>query len=491
VLPGEGSGPGLRGDQFDSIVENEFLHVTDTPLSTFSIDTDTASYSKIRSYLRDFHQMPQPGMVRIEELINYFSYNYAGPDDERPFAAHLAAASCPWNAEHRLVRVALKGREIDPAKRPASNLVFLLDVSGSMDQPNKFPLMVQALKLLTQQLTENDRVAIVVYAGAAGLVLDSTTGDRPQEIEAALDRLRAGGSTNGGEGITLAYQHALDHFIKGGTNRVILCTDGDFNVGTTSTDALVTLVAEQAKAGVFLTVLGFGTGNLNDALLEQISNRGNGNYAFVDTLKEARKVLVEQIASTMVVLAKDVKIQVEFNPNRVASYRLLGYENRVMAARDFNDDKKDAGEIGPGHTVTALYEIVPVTAEGKNPSAAESALDPLKYQSQSEPTDAALSDELLTLKLRYKAPEADQSQLVSFTLTDTGASFAESDRDLQFAAAVAAFGMVLRDSKFKGNATLPAVLELAQAAYDASDPGSEYRQELIELVRQAMTIVGQ
>lgn len=492
IAPGDGAGPDLSGDQFDAIIENEFLHVSDAPLSTFSIDTDTASYSKIRSFIGDHHQLPRPGMVRIEEMVNYFSYNYAGPEpaDERPFAAHLATSSCPWNAEHRLVRVALKGRELDVTKRPASNLVFLLDVSGSMDEPNKFPLMVRALKMLTEQLTENDRVAIVVYAGAAGLVLDSTTGDHPQVIEAALDRLRAGGSTNGGEGIALAYQHALDHFIAGGTNRVILCTDGDFNVGTTSTDALVELVVQQAKAGVFLTVLGFGTGNLNDSLLEQISNRGNGNYAFVDSVNEARKVLVEQMASTIVVLAKDVKLQVEFNPNRVASYRLLGYENRVLAARDFNDDTKDAGEIGPGHTVTALYEIVPVALEGKQPSITPSAVDPLKYQQPSKATEAANSDELLTLKLRYKQPTADTSQLESFTLKDNGMTFQEADRDLQFAAAVAAFGMILRDSKFKGNATLPGVLEIAQATIADSDRDVAYRREFVDLVRKAIGIAG-
>jgi Ca-activated chloride channel family protein len=483
--PDHGNGPGEGGDKFDVIVENDFVRSVDSPLSTFSIDVDTASYAKVRMFLHEHHQLPRPDAVRIEELINYFTYHYAAPSSGEPFAAHLAVANCPWNAQHHLVRIAIKGKEVQPDRRPASNLVFLLDVSGSMDEPNKLPLLQDGMRMLTRQLSENDRVAIVVYAGAAGKVLDSTTGDQQTKILEALDRLRAGGSTNGGAGIQLAYQTALDHFIPGGVNRVILCTDGDFNVGTTGTDELVRVVEQHAKSGVFLSVLGFGMGNHNDSMLEQISNKGNGNYAFVDTEREARKVLVDQMSATLVTIAKDVKIQVEFNPAEVSAYRLLGYENRILAAQDFNDDKKDAGEIGAGHTVTALYEIAPVGQNGP----VVPPIDELKYQVRAQVSEAAGHGELLTLKLRYKEPAGETSTLLSFPLKNASQSFADADRDFQFAAAVASFGMLLRDSKYKGNATFASVLEVAGPAAQ-HDPGG-YRQEFLQLVRKAAELSGQ
>jgi Ca-activated chloride channel family protein len=344
----EGRGPGQGGDKYASIVENEFLATRDTPLSTFSIDVDTASYAKTRSYLLEHHQLPPPDAVRIEELINYFDYAYAGPTDEHPFAVHLETSECPWAPKHRLVRVGIQGKRLN-GERPVSNLVFLIDVSGSMNEPNRLPLVQRSLALLVRQLGENDRVAIVVYAGAAGLVLPPTSGTEQQTILAALENLRAGGSTNGGQGIHLAYATAKQNFIKHGTNRVLLCTDGDFNVGVTSTGELVRLATEQAKAGIYLSILGYGYGNHNDAMLEELSNKANGNYAFIDSDAEARKVLVEQMQGTLVTIAKDVKLQVEFNPATVAAYRLIGYENRRLADRDFNDDTKDAGDIGAGH----------------------------------------------------------------------------------------------------------------------------------------------
>ena len=480
----EGRGPGEGGDRYDRIYENRFLRVTDNPLSTFSIDVDTASYSKVRMYLQR-SRLPRPDAVRIEELINYFTYDYQPPADDAPFAARVEVTQCPWAPKHRLARIGIKGKEIAAAKRPFSNLVFLLDVSGSMESPNKLPLLRRGMKMLVDQLGENDRVAIVVYAGAAGVVLDSTTADHKDVILAALDRLRAGGSTNGGQGIQLAYQVALDHYIEGGVNRVILCTDGDFNVGTTGTDSLVRLAETNAKTGTFLTVLGFGMGNHNDAMMEQLSNKGNGNYAFIDTENEARKVLVEQISSTLVTIAKDVKIQVEFNPQEVAAFRLIGYENRILAAEDFNDDKKDAGEIGAGHTVTALYEIIPVGVK----SEALGSVDELKYQKKTKPADAANGGELLTVKLRYKQPDGDTSKLLQFPVKDDGKRFGQADQDFRFAASVAQFGMLLRNSQFKGDSNYAALLEIATEA--AAGDKSGYRQEFLELVKIAKQLKGE
>jgi len=469
-------------EAYDYIAENVFKAVQDHPLSTFSIDVDTASYANVRRMLTE-GVWPPKGAIRIEEMVNYFRYAYAGPpeDGEHPFAAHMVVAQCPWQPKHRLVRIGIKGREIALEQRPAANLVFLLDVSGSMSPRNKLPLVKRAMRMLVEQLTETDRVAIVVYAGAAGLVLDSTPCDHKDAVLEALGRLHAGGSTNGGEGIRLAYRVAREHFIRDGVNRVILCTDGDFNVGTTSESDLVDLIQEKARSGVFLSALGFGMGNYQDSRLEKLADKGNGNYAYIDTIHEARKVLVEQASGTLVTIAKDVKIQVEFNPSRVSAWRLVGYENRVLADEDFNDDTKDAGEIGAGHTVTALYELVPADVDVAIPG-----VDPLKYRKPADLSDAAESDELLTLKLRYKRPDGNTSILMTNVLRDQDVSFETADEDFRFAAAVAAFGMILRDSQYVGEYTLEAVETLARSALGNDADG--YRAEFLRLVRTAQAL---
>ena len=476
-------GTAVFGDRFDPIEDNAFVNVSQAPLSTFSIDVDTASYAKVRSMLNR-HALPSPDSVRIEELLNYFHYDYPAPKDDHPFAASMEIAACPWNSEHRLARVGIKGREIE-TDRPSSNIVFLLDVSGSMDEPNKLPLVIDGMKMLTDQLSENDKVAIVVYAGAAGLVLDSTRGDKKQDIVTALERLQAGGSTNGGQGIALAYDIARDNFVVGGTNRVILCSDGDFNVGVTGTDALVALATENAKSNVFLSILGFGTGNHNDAMMERVSNEANGNYAYIDNAAEAKKVLVEELGGTLVTIAKDVKIQIEFNPKEVDAYRLIGYENRILAAEDFNDDTKDAGEIGAGHTVTALYEVVPA-AKSKSQEAPD--IDELRYQQPAAFSKAANAGEMLALKLRYKEPEGDTSTLIQFPVTDSGKGFQQTDRDFKFAASVAAFGMLLRNSPYSGTATMDRVLNMAREGALGDDYG--YRTEFLALVERAQQLSG-
>ena len=469
-------------ESYDRIYENPFLDVHQNPLSTFSIDVDTASYANIRRFLNG-GSLPPKDAVRIEEMLNYFTYHYAPPADDRPFAVHAEVAGCPWEPKHRLLRIALKGREIDMDNRPASNLLFLIDVSGSMDDPAKLPLLKTALHLLIDKLAENDRVAMVVYAGSSGLVLPSTSGLYKETIRAALDQLQAGGSTNGGSGIQLAYQVARDKFIKGGTNRVILCTDGDFNVGITDRGSLTRLIEDEAQSGVFLSVLGFGAGNLKDSTMEGLADRGNGNYAYIDTPNEARKVLVEQLGGTLVTIAKDVKLQLELNPARLAAYRLVGYENRLLRAEDFNDDKKDAGEIGAGHTVTALYELVPAGGE-----APISKVDELKYQRVGALADGAFHHELLTLKLRYKKPDGETSKLIESVVKDSNENYARASEDFRFAAAVAGFGLLLRDSQYRGDLTWGAVLELAQAARGSDENG--YRGELIELVKKAAAIGG-
>ena len=486
--PQEGTGAGLGGDKYAYLEESGFISVKDSPLSTFSIDVDTASYSKTRAYLLEHHALPPPDAVRIEELINYFDYQYAEPTDEHPFAVHLETAECPWQPAHRLVRFGIQGKRIEN-ERPVSNLVFLIDVSGSMSPANRLPLVQRGLSMLVRELGKNDRVAILVYAGAAGQVLPPTSGSEQATILRAIENLRAGGSTNGGQGIQLAYSLALQNFVKGGVNRVLLCTDGDFNVGTTSPGDLVRLAEEKAEAGVFLSVLGFGFGNHNDALLEQIANKADGNYAFIDSDQEARKVLVEQMQGTLVTIAKDVKLQVEFNPATVAAYRLIGYENRRLADRDFNDDTKDAGDIGAGHSVTALYEIVP---PGSASAAARPEVDGLKYQEsggRGQETEAARSGELLTLKLRYQPPEGGTSTLLTYPLVDSEARFSAASADLQFAAAVASFGMLLRNSQHKGNASYAAVLETAAAARGDDQRG--LRGEFLELVRSAQRLAGE
>ncbi len=494
-----GTGPQAGGDQYAPIIENPFRAIspatTDNRLSTFSIDVDTAAYANVRQFLMQSGTLPPPDAVRIEELVNYFDYDYAPPTGDVPFAANVEVAGCPWAPAHRLVRVGIKGREIENGSRPKSNLVFLIDVSGSMDEPAKLPLLVEGMKMLARELGENDRVAIVVYASSEGLALDSTRGDQQQTILDALGRLSAGGSTAGGAGIALAYSVAEQNFIKGGVNRIVLCTDGDFNVGVTSPAELQRLAEEKAKAtGVFLTVIGFGRGNLNDAMMEQVADHGNGNYHYVDNLREARKVLVEEMTGTLVTIAKDVKIQIEFNPLKVAGYRLIGYENRVLAAEDFNDDKKDAGEIGAGHTVTALYEVVPA---GQKVDA--TAVDELKYAPPATPSttetadaeeSAPMSDELLTLKIRYKQPDGDESTKLEFPIADSGQNFSAASGDFQFASAVASFGMLLRGSQYRGDATLAGVLEIAESAKGDHDELG-YRQEFVEMLRRARELSGQ
>jgi Ca-activated chloride channel family protein len=464
--------------------DNPFLAVAQNPLSTFSVDVDTASYANVRRFLSQGRRPPRDA-VRIEELVNYFPYRYAPPVDGRPFAASMEVASAPWAPEHRLVRIGLKGREVSDAARPRANLVFLLDVSGSMDEPNKLPLVKESLRLLTNRLRADDRVAIVVYAGASGLALPPTSAAEKAKILDAIDELKPGGSTNGAAGIQLAYDIAKANFVTGGVNRVILATDGDFNVGTTSEGDLTRLIEEQARSGVFLTVLGFGMGNYKDSTLEKLADKGNGNYAYIDTAAEARKALVEQAGGTLVTIAKDVKLQVEFNPAQVQAYRLIGYENRLLRKEDFNNDKIDAGEIGAGHTVTALYEIVPAGAAMPETG----SVDPLKYQKVEAPgggRPAPDSGELLTLKVRYKEPAGDVSTKLEFPLRDEGRSFEDASADFKFAASVAAFGMILRDSPYKGAATLPDVGRWAQAGLEQDAGG--YRAGFLGLLKQAGAI---
>ena len=468
-------------EAYDHIQENGLHYSKDEPLSTFSIDVDTASYANVRRFLAQQHRLPPKDAVRIEELLNYFRYDYAPPRGKHPFAVHIESATAPWNESRRLVRIGIKATEIDPGERPPTNLVFLLDVSGSMNQPNKLPLLKRGMKMLVEQLDKRDRVAIVVYAGASGLVLPSTRAiDKPQ-ILAALERLEAGGSTNGGAGIELAYDIAARQFVRGGVNRVVLATDGDFNVGTTNRGGLVRLIEQKRKSGVFLSVLGFGMGNYKDAALEELARHGNGNFAYIDSPLEARKVLVEEMGGTLVTVAKDVKIQVEFNPEKVQAYRLIGYENRMLEARDFNDDKKDAGDIGAGHTVTALYEIVPPGAPIELPG-----VDPLKYQPTTPPSATSGSDELLTVKLRYKQPTGERSTKLEIPFEDTDRTLSNASKDLRFAAAVAGFGMLLRDSEHAGTLTYADVQTLARSGM-GPDVGA-YRAEFLRLIEVARTL---
>ncbi len=471
--------PGFNTENYAHIADNKFVSVSDRPLSTFSIDVDTASYANVRRFLRE-GRLPPPDAVRIEELVNYFRFDYPAPETEAPFSVTTGVAACPWKPEHKLVHIGLRARSIPDRDLPARNLVFLLDVSDSMDDPQKLPLVKASMAMLADQLTERDRVSIVVYAGASGLVLPPTPGDRRGEIRAALSQLQAGGSTAGGAGLRLAYHVAQQSFIEGGVNRVILATDGDFNVGVTSDGDLTRLIEQKRKTGVSLSVLGFGMGNLKDSRMEMLADKGNGNYAYVDSLAEARKVLVTEAGSTLVTVAKDVKLQVEFNPAAVSAYRLIGYENRVLDDADFGDDAKDAGDMGAGHTVTALYEIVPAGAQGGG-----RAVDPLKYQGPRARSAAASAGELLTVKLRYKAPDGDTSRLLAVAVREGDDGDSE---DVRFAAAVAAFGMLLRDSEHKGTATYAQVLELAKAGL-GPDPGGA-RAEFIRLVETARDLAG-
>ena len=480
LAPGEAAG--LETENYAHRDDADFRSVARDPLSTFSIDVDTASYANVRRYLVEGARPPADA-VRIEELLNYFVYDDPLPAAGEPFSVVTEVAACPWNATHRLLRIALRAVPVQFAGRRPGHYVFLVDVSGSMDEPDKLPLVKKAMKLLAGQLTAQDRVSIVVYAGAAGVVLPPTAASDRTALEAAIDNLQAGGSTAGGEGIQLAYALAREHFVTGGINRVILATDGDFNVGISSEGALTRLIEEQAKSGVFLTVLGFGTGNLQDAKMEALADRGNGQFAYIDSEIEARRALVEQAGGTLVTVAKDVKIQVEFNPAQVAAYRLIGYENRLLAAEDFRDDTKDAGEIGAGHSVVALYEIAPPSAD----PAARRPVDPLRYQVLS-PVEASASGELATVKLRFKAPDGDISVERAFVVTDDGRGVGEATSELKFAASVAAFGMVLRDSPHRGTASIDLVRQLAQAGL-AYDPDGQ-RAGFLQLVDRAGTVIG-
>ncbi|MCB0225174.1 MAG: VWA domain-containing protein [Anaerolineae bacterium] len=471
--------PDFNTEAYDYIEENSFLEAMSNPLSTFSIDVDTASYSNARRFLNN-SQLPPVDAVRIEEFINYFNYDYPQPDGEHPFAIVTELSTSPWNANHQLVHIGIQGQQVDKEALPDSNLVFLLDVSGSMNDANKLPLLKQGFRLLVDQLTERDRVSIVVYAGAAGLVLPSTSGADQATILAAIDRLEAGGSTAGGAGIQLAYNQAQENFIPGGNNRIILATDGDFNVGASSDSELVRMIEQKRDAGIFLTILGFGTGNYKDAKMEQLADKGNGNYAYIDTIREAKKVLVSEMAGTLLTIAKDVKIQIEFNPAKVKAYRLVGYENRLLAKEDFVDDTKDAGELGAGHTVTALYEIIPASADEKVRPTAE-----LKYQ-ESTLSNQAQGDELLTVKFRYKRPDGNQSIEMVSPLMDSATPLSDTSTNFRFSAAVAEFGLLLRDSTYKGDAGYEQVLELAQGSLGPDVEG--YRTEFVNLVETAQLL---
>ncbi|HCT30919.1 MAG TPA: hypothetical protein DIW31_09330 [Bacteroidales bacterium] len=455
-------------ESYDVVNENTFKDVINNPLSTFSVDVDKASYSNVRRFLTQ-NQKPVKDAVRIEELINYFDYDYPQPTNGNPFSVTIEGDKCPWNEKHNLVLVGLKGENLNDKQIPPSNLVFLLDVSGSMDEPNKLPLVKKSFKYLVENLRPVDRIAIVVYAGAAGVVLESTSGDKKETIISSIDRLQAGGSTAGGEGINLAYAIAKKNLIKGGNNRVILATDGDFNIGASSDAEMVRLIEEKRKDGIFLSILGVGMGNYKDSKMEKIADAGNGNYAYIDNLLEAKKVFGTELWGTLYTIAKDVKIQIEFNPNKVKAYRLIGYENRLLNKEDFNDDKKDAGEIGCGHTVTALYEIIPA-----NSDEVISNVDPLEYQKQSVPNE---SKNMMTVKVRYKKPDGDTSMLITERVNNEQL---KATNNIKFASSVAEFGMLLRESEFKGSASFATVYKRAKEASGKDVFG--YRADFIKMV---------
>ncbi len=470
-------------EAYSSISENGYKSPKDEPLSTFSVDVDRASYSNVRRYLNS-GQLPPKDAVRVEEMINYFDYSYQAPTNDIPFSINKEIGLAPWNKEHYLLKIALKGKETPREDLKGSNLVFLLDVSGSMNSANKLPLLKSAFKLLVNQLSDDDRVAIVVYAGASGVVLPATKGTDKNKILDALDQLQAGGSTAGGAGLKLAYKIAEENFIKEGNNRIILATDGDFNVGVSSNSEMEQLVETNRDKGIAITVLGFGMGNYKDDKLEIIANKGNGNYAYIDNLQEAQKTLVTEFGSTLYTIAKDVKFQLEFNPNLVAGYRLIGYENRLLNKEDFNDDTKDAGEIGSGHVVTALYEIIPHSASDTKKWI--KSVDKLKYQKSSAKVKSAYDDELLTLKLRYKEPDEDESKLVSEVLKLDTNELKEQSTDFNFASSVAAFGMILRHSDYVNDMTYDDVINLAKKGKGDDEFG--YRGEFIRLAKMAQQL---
>ena len=468
---------GMNAEEYKEIAENNFKTVSESPLSTFSIDVDVASYSNMRRYINK-GELPPADAIRTEELINYFSYDYPQPTGNDPVKITTEVGACPWNVKHRLVRIGLKAKEIPTDKLPVSNLVFLIDVSGSMYGPQRLGLVQSSLKLLVNNLRDEDRVAIVVYSGSAGEKLPSTSGSDKQKIREAIDELTAGGSTAGGAGIKLAYKIAKQNFVKGGNNRIILCTDGDFNVGVSSDEGLEKLIEQERKSGVFLTVLGYGMGNYKDSKMQVLAEKGNGNHAYIDNLQEANRVLVNEFGATMHTVAKDVKLQIEFNPSQVQAYRLIGYESRLLKDEDFNNDAKDAGEMGAGHTVTAFYEVVPAGIK----SDFTGKVDDLKYQ-KTKPAPAVTnnSKELLTVKLRYKAPDGNTSKKIEQPLIDDKKEKVSSD--FRFASAVAMFGQLLRDSDFKGDATYDKVISLAKTSLDNDEKG--YRREFIRLAETA------
>ncbi|HLP53064.1 MAG TPA: von Willebrand factor type A domain-containing protein [Chitinophagales bacterium] len=467
-------------EEYDHIVENEFLSPVEKALSTFSIDVDVASYGMMRKKI-EADQRPAKESIRLEEMINYFTYDYANPTDGTPFSTVTEVGECPWNNKHQLLQIGIQGLRMDKSSLPASNLVFLIDVSGSMSSPDKLPLVKQSLTMLVKELKPEDRIALVVYAGSSGLVLPSTPCSQKDKIIDALDRLSSGGSTAGAAGINQAYEVAKANFLPDGNNRVILCTDGDFNVGVSSDADLTALIEKKREEGVFLSVLGFGMGNYKDSKMEKLADKGNGNYAYIDNINEGKKNLVTQMGGTLLTIAKDVKIQVEFNPAKVKAYRLLGYENRALADKDFNDDKKDAGEIGAGASVTALYEIV---TDENDPSFKEmSKTDKLKYQKTEANAATTAGDEMATVKIRYKQPKESKSQLLEYAVKNEVKTIDKTSDNFRFAAAVASFGMLLRDSKFKGNYNYDKVRELAVSAKGADAEG--YRAEFIKLVREA------
>jgi Ca-activated chloride channel family protein len=465
-------------EEYSNIVENGFHKVTDDPLSTFSIDVDAASYSNVRRYLNN-NQLPPAGAVRTEEMINYFRYQYPQPTGKDPFSINTEISDCPWNPENRLVLIGLQGKNIPVENLPASNLVFLIDVSGSMFSENKLPLVKASLKMLTDQLREEDKISIVVYAGNAGLVLPTTSGSNKTKIKNAVEALEAGGSTAGGAGIELAYKIAQENFMPEGNNRIILCTDGDFNIGASSDDDMVRLIEKERTKGIYLSVLGFGMGNYKDNKMEQLADKGNGNYAYIDGINEAKKVLVNEFGGTLFTIAKDVKLQIEFNPNKVAGYRLIGYEDRLLNKEDFNDDRKDAGELGSGHTVTALYEIIPAGVK----SAFLKNVDPLKYQKNNPKITTSFNDEMLTVKFRYKSPDKDNSELIVHTVADKIVNINNTSNNFRFATSVAGFAMLLRNSQYKGNSSYDKVISLANTSLGKDTEG--YRKEFVSLVKKA------
>ncbi len=465
--------PEFNTEEYQKIDDNEFKETKRNPLSTFSIDVDKASYSNVRRFLNS-GQLPPADAVRVEEMINYFDYNYPQPSNGKPFSISTSYVSCPWNSRHNLIHVGIQGLKVETENLPPNNLVFLVDVSGSMMDVNKLPLLKSGLRLLIDQMRSIDKIALVVYAGAAGVVLPPTSGREKEKIIEALENLQAGGSTAGGAGIQLAYKTARENFLKDGNNRIILATDGDFNVGVSSDGELIRMIEKEREDGIFLTVLGFGTGNYKDSKMEQLADKGNGNYAYIDNIMEAKKTLVKEMGGTLLTIAKDVKIQVEFNPSKVKAYRLVGYENRMLNAEDFNDDKKDAGELGSGHNVTALYEIIPADSDELVAS-----VDSLKYQ-KLLPLAKHAGNEVMTIKFRYKEPKESVSKLITEILYDKKTAPAE---DTRFATCVAEFGMLLRDSKFKGEASYKSVLQTAKASKGKDEDG--YRAEFIRLVELA------